>query len=291
MTKVLITGTNSFIGRSFRRFSKYKDTEEISLFVNEPEDIDFSGYDTILHLAAIVHQTRKIADAEYFRVNRDLCLRVADQAKKSGVRHFIFMSTIKVYHESVVESGIRNEDSMCCPEDAYGRSKYEAEVRLKELRDNNFKVSIIRSSLVYGEGVKANMLSMIKLVDKCPILPFKNIDNKRNFVYIENLIGYIDRVIELKASGTFIAIDPESISTSVLVNYISKFLGKKVILFALPWFVLRLMSFFLPGIIRRLFYSLEFENSETLRALDFSVPFTTEEGIRRTINSYKSLSR
>lgn len=90
MTKVLITGANSFVGTNFQFFSKYKDVEEISLFENKPEDINFGKYDVVLHLAAIVHQSKKIPESEYFNVNRDLCLRVAKNAKKAGIKQFVF---------------------------------------------------------------------------------------------------------------------------------------------------------------------------------------------------------
>jgi nucleoside-diphosphate-sugar epimerase len=287
MTKVIITGANSFIGRNFIKFSHNRDIEEVSLIDYEPEEIEFSKYDIVLHLAAIVHRSRKIPDEEYFRINCDLSLRIAEQAKKSGIKQFIFLSTLKVYSESMSGIDIRNELSICYPSDVYGQSKYEAEIRIKKIEDKDFKVSIIRPSLVYGEGVKANMLSLIKIVDMCPILPFGKITNKRNFVYIENLIGYIDRVIETRASGIYIAIDAKAISTTELVNYLSKYLEKKTVLVSLPRIILRLISFIFPDISNRLFGSLEFDNSITLNELNFTVPFTTEEGIRRTIIAYR----
>src|SRR5664280_1337214 len=97
MKKILITGANSFIGTNFRRISKYQNIEEVSLKENSPDEIDFSQFEIVLHLAAIVHQSKKIDAEEYFYVNRDLCLRVAEQAKRAGVKQFIFLSSIKVY--------------------------------------------------------------------------------------------------------------------------------------------------------------------------------------------------
>src|SRR5450759_188852 len=168
MTKILITGAKSFVGTNFRRFSQFENTDEISLYENKPEDIDYSKYDVVLHLAAIVHQSKKIAESEYFQVNRDLCLRTAESAKKAGIKQFIFISSLKIYGEYIPDSELRNEDSRCFPDDAYGRSKYEAEIGLKKLEDVNFTISIIRSPVVYGEGVGANMLSIVKLIESFP---------------------------------------------------------------------------------------------------------------------------
>jgi UDP-glucose 4-epimerase len=165
MTKVLITGANSFVGTNFRKYSKYEDCDEISLHENKPETIDFGRYHVILHLAAIVHQSKKIPESEYYRVNRDLCLSVAEYAKKAGVKQFVFLSTLKVYGEFINDSQLRDENSPCFPDDAYGKSKYEAEIGLKKMVSENFIVSIIRTPLIYGEEVKANMGNIIKLVD------------------------------------------------------------------------------------------------------------------------------
>ncbi len=288
MTKVLITGANSFVGTNFRKFSQYKDIEEVSLYENRSEDIDFNKYDVVLHLAAIVHQTKKIPESKYFNVNRDLCLRVAEHAKKAGIKQFVFLSTVKVYGEFVPKFGLCNENSKCIPDDAYGKSKYEAELGLKKMEDVNFTVSIIRTPLVYGEGVKSNMLRILKIVEAFPILPFGKVNNKRSITSVENLVGFIDRIIVKKASGIFIAMDENAISTTELVNYLSKYLGKKVTLFKLPQIFTRIGTFFIPGIFDRLYGSLEFDNKKTKKELNFKPPFSTEDGIKKMVLSYKN---
>jgi UDP-glucose 4-epimerase len=286
MIRILITGAGSFVGANFRKYSQFENIDEVSLLDTEPEDINFDKYDLVLHLAAIVHQSRKIGEEEYFRVNRDLCLRVAEQARKSGIRQFIFLSTLKVYGGFVKGSELRNEYSECFPEDAYGKSKYAAEKALQKLENENFIVSIIRTPLVYGEGVKANMISLVKLVDGFPVLPFGKIDNRRNFTFAENLVGYIDRIILKGASGTFITMDDRSHSTTELVDYISKSLGKNVLLFKLPKVVLKFGYFFAAEKLDRLFGSLEFENIRTRQELDYTPPFSTEEGIEKMVKFY-----
>ena len=125
-----------------------------------------------------MHQTIKISEDEYFKINRDLCLEVAKFAKKAGVKQFVFLSTVKVYGKFIKGYSFWNEKSQCFPDDAYGKSKYAAEIALKELNDSNFTVSIVRTPLVYGEGVKANMLSILKLIKKSHFLPFKNVNNR-----------------------------------------------------------------------------------------------------------------
>lgn len=287
MDKILITGSNSFIGKNFMRYSKFRDVDEISLLEHIPEEIDFNSTDIVIHLAAIVHQSNKTPDSEYFKINRDLCLKVAMYAKKAGVKQFIFLSTFKVYGKIIPNSGILNEHSPCFPTDAYGRSKYEAELKLKELEDKNFIISIIRTPLVYGDGVKANMLNLVKLVERFPVLPFGNVRNIRNYTYVENLVGYIDRIIEKKASGVFITMDEVPLSTTDLVKYISKYFEKKVYLFTIPAIILKICKIPFPGIINRLFGSFEFDNHNTLEVLDFRPQYSSEEGIKKMVLAYK----
>ena len=167
MTKILITGTNSFVGRNFLQYSKFTDIDEISLFDNLPENIDFGKYDVVIHLVAIVHETIRIPDEKYFTINKDLCLKVANYAKKAHVKQFIFLSSVKVYGRFISGNEPWNEKSTCMPEDAYGKSKHAAELALKEIEDKGFIVSIIRTPLVYGEHVRANMLNIMKLLILC----------------------------------------------------------------------------------------------------------------------------
>jgi len=291
MIKVLITGANSFIGTNFMKYSAFRKVREISLKEINPEDIDFSDVDIVLHLAAIVHQSKKIEEKEYFRVNTDLSVSVAALAKQAGVKHFIFLSTIKVYGNYIPDSGLRNENSKCYPDDAYGKSKYAAEMSLIKMQDPGFTVSIIRTPLVYGEGVKANMVNLIRLVDSFPLLPFASTGNRRNFTFTENLVGYIDRIIEMKISGIFIAMDKTALSTNELVGFISKHLGKKVYLFKLPGFLHRIFRIFIPEMLERLYGSLELDNSITRTILNYEPPFSTEEGIKRTVSNYLNIKK
>jgi nucleoside-diphosphate-sugar epimerase len=283
MNEILITGANSFVGTNYCGYSRNKSVKEISLFDIKPAAIDFTQVDIVIHLVAIVHQSKRIHEEQYFKVNRDLCINVAECAKKAGVKQFIFLSTVKVYGEYNPDSGPWDEDSICHPDDSYGKSKYEAEIALKKMETAEFVVSIIRTPLVYGTGVKANMLSILKLVDRFPILPLAGVNNKRSFTSAENLVAFIDCIIDRRASGIFIAMDEKPLSTPELVNLISRYLNKKIYLIKMPEVFVRLGKYLIPKIFDRLYGSFEMDNSKTLRKLDFSPPLSTEEGIGKMV--------
>lgn len=288
MAEILITGAGSFIGTNFLKYSKNRQVKEVSLINNRPDQIDFRNVDVVLHLAAIVHHSSKISEQEYFKINRDLCIDVATMAKKNGVKHFVFLSTVRVYGDDDSSGTIKNEASECLPGDSYGKSKFAAEKDLTKMNDQDFIVSIVRTPLVYGEGVKANMFNLIRLVDSVPLLPFAKVENRRSFTYVENLVGFIDRIIEKKAPGIFIAMDNNPLSTTDLVEKISGFLGKETHLFKLSPTIIKICSALIPGKLDKLFGSSEFENTSSKTILNFQPQFSTDEGLRRTVAHYLS---
>jgi nucleoside-diphosphate-sugar epimerase len=193
---------------------------------------------------------------------------------------------VKVYGKFIPGSQPWNENSVCKPEDTYGMSKFEAEVALRELEDDEFIVSIIRTPIVYGPGVMANMLKLIKLIERLPILPFGHVINSRHYTYIENLIAFIDRIIKIKASGTFIAMDEKALSTTDLVEYLSKFLHRRIVLFRLPDVIVDAGVYLMPNFFDRLYRSFYLDNTKTKEILNFEAPFLTEEGLSMMISAY-----
>jgi len=286
MKKVLITGKNSFIGTCFRNmFHDQFRIEEACLVENKPEEIDFSGYDVVFHVAAIVHSTKQVSRETYFRVNSDLAVEAAEHAKKAGVTQFVFMSTVKVYGEYTEPGKPWTETSECHPVDPYGESKLDAEKRLNSLNNEEFKVSILRTPVVYGPGVKGNIGSLLKLTDKLPWIPLGNIPNKRCFIYSGNLISLIYTIIRKDKPGIFLAAENNGISTTSLVTAMANEFGNKKII-PLPGIARLALEKIKPSVHQRLFGYLELDNSLTRERLAFSPPYTLEQGIRETVHWY-----
>ena len=288
--KLLITGSNGFVGSYF--INKYKDKYEIKSFSflhDAPKGISSGHFealhvkdvDVVFHLSALVHQMGGASASEYERVNVTQTLELAKKAKESGVKHFVFMSTVKVYGEETKSK--YSENSVCNPEDEYGKSKLKAEIELQKLENENFKVSIIRTPIVYGYGVKANIKNLVNLINKVPLLPFGGIDNKRSMVYIGNLCHLVDVVIEQEKAGIFLASDDEPLSTSRLIELIAKSLDKKIYLIKIPFFE-TLLKLVKPSFHKRLYGSLEVDNTLTKEKLNLKNRYSVEDGIKLMIN-------
>lgn len=286
--KVLVTGASGFIGQHFIKNANEFDIIKVDLLKQSVSDVDFSGVNSVLHLAAYVHQMKGGDSNYYFKVNRDLAFEVAKRAKMQNVKQFVFMSTVKVYGEFTDDNNYWDEESECHPEDDYGKSKLEAEKLILELEDDNFKIAIVRSPLVYGEGVKANMLNLMKLVDRFPVLPLGNINNKRTMVFIGNLISVFQKIIEEQFNGVIIPSDDKSLSTTELVKLISCELNKKLILINANYTVKPLLLF-KPILANRLLGSLFLNNEKSKREYDLILPYTIEQGISKMVEWYKKV--
>lgn len=274
---ILLTGASGFIGSYF--FEKYSEKYSIKTFSFQRDNfdsLDLTQSETILHLSALVHQMNGASKQQYEEVNITQTLKLAKKAKLSGVRHFIFMSTIKVYGEE--SDCAYTEASACHPQDDYGKSKYLAELELEKLADADFIVSIIRTPIVYGAGTKGNIKNLISLIRTMPILPFKNTHNTRSMVYVGNLCALIESVIEHLSKGVFLASDDVSLSTTEFIQKISATLGKNIHLVYIPFFE-TLLHFFAPSLHKRLFGDLIVNNSLTKERLNFINPYTVDQGI------------
>lgn len=233
MIHVLITGKTGFIGNAVQNrlsdFPLFFTPSLQSIRDNAWRIVGFKGYNAIVHTAGIAHvQSDPSLEGEYMRVNRDLTLAIAKRAKADGVRHFIFMSSIIVYGDASCagERKIITPDTVPCPSGAYGQSKLEAENGLLALADDHFKVSIIRSPMVYGRGCKGNYNTLSILARKLPVFP--DFDNYRSAIYVGNLAELIRIILEKGLEGTFCPQDEFITSTRNMVERIARARGKKI---------------------------------------------------------------
>jgi UDP-glucose 4-epimerase len=228
MKKILITGANSYIGTSFEKWvAQWPDryvVDTLDMMDGSWKESDFSGYDSVFHVAGIAHvkETKKITEL-YYKVNRDLAYEVAKKAKDDGVKHFVFLSTMSVYG---IERGIITKETKPYPKNNYGKSKLEAEELISELEDNNFKIAVLRPPIVYGKGCKGNYPRLAKLALKLPLFP--EIKNQRSMLFIDNLSEFVKIVIDRKTSGVLWPQNMQYVCTTNLVRYIANLHCKKI---------------------------------------------------------------
>ena len=277
MNKILITGSNGYLASNFlNQYKKVYDFEKFSLLNQKIEDINFDNIDIILHCAALVHQKVEQPYEKYHEINVEYPVKLAKLAKQNSVKQFVFISTIAVYGE---EKEKLDENTICNPITQYGKSKLEAEKELFKLNDDDFIVSILRLPMIYGKDAPGNIDSLVKLVKKSPIIPLGSIENRRSFISIQNLCHIVDEVITQQKAGIFLASDDEPLSTSRLIELIAKNLDKKIYLIKVPFFE-SLLKILKPSFHKRLYGSLEVDNSITKEKLNLKNPYSVEDGIK-----------
>jgi UDP-glucose 4-epimerase len=290
MKKIAVTGPTGFVGHRLMAYDRDRyDLIPVLLRETEPEKLDLRGITTVVHLAGKAHEMKAIDEQVYFDVNYELTRRLADRARSQGVAQFVYISSTKVYGDDIRTT--LNEQSPCHPTDAYGASKLKAEQYLQSVSDASFKVAIIRPPLIYGPGVKGNMLRLLQLADKRWPLPFGNSANARSMVFIDNLIELINTIVEQQAAGIFVAGDRAPLSTGALIRLIRKRLGNPARLVNVPGIVLKSIQKIKPALYIRLFGSFVADNQATNRQLNFVPPYTTEEGIGQMTDWFRNYSK
>lgn len=308
--KILVTGANGFIGRALwkalhlagyqvrpamRIPTQYHaisnqtivgDITETTLWHEALQNIT-----VVIHLAARVHVMNDTAIdslAEFRKANVDATLNLARQAANAGVKRFIFLSSIKVNGEATRPEHPFSTDDTPTPTDAYGISKQEAEEALRSLASSTgMEIVIIRSPLVYGPGVRANFLNLMKLVKTGLPLPLGAIHSRRSMVALDNLIDLlITCTYHPAASGkTFMVSDDNDVNITQLLRMLACAMGKRSILLSVPVRIITVTAALLgkSAMTNRIIDSLQVDITQTKSILDWKPVVTMQESLNKTV--------
>ena len=322
--KVFVTGATGFVGKAIiqdllsksyevkalvREFSEVLPLLVEQVVVGDLVDFcsghckdlvreSFAEVDVIIHTAARVHMMNDdVPDplAQFRKVNRDVTLLLARLAAESGIKRFVFLSSIKVNGENTRPGKPFTPDDVNIPDDPYGLSKYEAEQGLLALaKETGMEVVIIRPPLVYGPGVKGNFYSMMKWMNMPVPLPFGAIHNRRSLVALDNLVSLVnlcvDREKSLRASNQVLLIsDGKDISTTQLLRKVGQILNRGHHAFTRAWLVpvpICILLFFAKALRKtdmaeRLLGSLQVDSSKTRELLGWSPVINIDEQLEK----------
>lgn len=310
--KLLVTGASGFIGRALcARFSEDGDVDLVATvraagdsaptarsvrakeLIPETrwEDV-LDSVDVVVHAAAHVHVVSGPHSLTWYRrVNVDGTLSLARQAASCGVKRFIFLSSVKVNGDNTQPGCAFRAKDPPGPTDAYAISKHEAEIGLARVADEQgMEVVTIRPPLVYGPGVKANFLTLMRWVYKGYPMPFARVANRRSLIAVHNLVDLVRLccVHPLAANETFMAADGEDISTAELITRLGIALDRPVRLIPLrPKLLLVLAT--AAGKrdqARRLLGNLQVDARRTRERLGWEPPVSMEEALQSTARHF-----
>lgn len=313
---ILLTGATGFVGGAILKRLHHENKHSVVVAVRDESRVPINGVskvciesfdgvtrweehltgsNIVIHSAARVHVMNDVeADplAAFRKVNVEGTLNLARQSAAAGVRRFIFISSIKVNGEGTVPGTAYGADDVPAPVDPYGISKMEAEQGLRELAaETAMDVVIIRPVLVYGPGVKANFLNMMRWLDKGVPLPFGAIYNSRSLVALDNLVDLVLTCIDHSAAAnqTFLVSDGEDLSTTALLSKMAKALNKPARLIPVPSWILQSGAALLgkKGLSQRLCGSLQVDLTKTRNLLGWTPPLSVDEALANTAKHFR----
>ena len=313
--RILVTGASGFVGRAVverlrdagrfevRGSVRRDDAERVagvdySLVQGLGRDTDWSaalaGCDAVIHTAARVHVMRERAtdpDAEFRRANVEGTLALVEQAIAAGVRRFVFVSSIKVNGEETEPGRPFAPDDAPAPRDTYGRSKLAAEQGLRALLEAAGREwVIVRPTLVYGPGVRANFATMLRWVRRGVPLPLAAVRNRRSLTGLGNLAALLECCVAHPAAANevFLAADGEDLSTPELLHRLAHAMRKQPRLFAVsPAALLAVAA--LAGRrawARRLLGNLQVDCSKARERLGWAPPISVDAGLELTVRAF-----
>ena len=286
--RIVVTGSSGFIGQILCPVLRARGHEVVVLDRAATGDlagfsrwsVHVAGADAVVHLAGVAH-SRHVDEARLRAVNVDSVLALGKAAATAGTR-LLFMSSVKALGEET--PGLPFDDaSPTAPQDAYGRAKAAAETALRAVP--GLSLTVLRPPLVYGPGVKANFLALLRAVARGWPLPLASIENRRSFVYAGNLADAVVRCLESKlaAGKTYGVTDGAPLSTAALCRALGTALGRPARLFPCPPALLELVP---PA--SSLTRSLVLDDSALRRELGWAPPYTIDEGLRLTAGWFRS---
>ena len=314
-SRVLVTGANGFVGKTLcgdlhvRGFATWAAVRSASSLVEDAEiaavgEIDgrtdwnevLSDVDVVIHLAARVHVMRDDAVdplSEFRRINTAGTEHLARCAAAAGVRRLVYVSSIKVNGEATREGARFTEADPPHPQDPYGISKWEAERALHRIAaETGLEIVVVRPPLVYGAGVKGNFVTMLKVLAKGIPLPLASVHNLRSLVYVENVVDALILCATHPAAAgqTYLVSDGEDVSTPNLLRQLGAAMGRPVRLFPCPSALLKLVASSIGKSeqIERLLGSLQVDSGKILRELNWTPPYTLQQGLQKTAEWYRN---
>jgi nucleoside-diphosphate-sugar epimerase len=280
---ILITGANGFVGRHLsavlheaghKVICAVRDANKAvsncdnrivkNMAMSSHWDTALEGVEVVIHLIARTHSTESSRSQElalYRAVNVDITSALGHAIKRASVQHVIFMSSIKVHGETTGSEPF-TEASTLQPEDAYGKTKLEAEQVLYDLlKETDKQLTIVRAPLIRGEDLKGNLATLEKAITRGVPLPFRSVRNARSIVTLATLGAFVSACIANRhdASGAFLVADTPPLSTAELISKIGDSIGIEPKLFAAPR-ILLVLSLTLIGrkdLINKLIKNLE----------------------------------
>lgn len=285
---ILIVGKDSYIGNHIDEWltSKGHQINQLDVLTDEWKSFDYSPYDSIVHVAGIVHRPDCNDWELYKRVNTDMPIEIAKMSKAQGVKQYVYFSTMGVYYaDKSLDGCIIDENTPLQKEgnSMYGKSKLMAEEGLQKLQDDTFEVAFVRPPSVYGKGCKGGYITgFAKIARYLIIKPKAYVNAIQSFIYIDNLAECVRLIVENNLNGVFCPQDNEIPNANRLLEVICNGIGQKYYESTFLGWCLRLVSF-IP-LVKKAYGGIAYSRTlSSILGYDYVVVWF-EDGMKKTVS-------
>lgn len=303
--RIVVTGGAGFIGRALcarlagrglrvtallRREAEVAPGIEARVMGTLTAETDWApllaGAAAVVHLASRAHAPAGAAEGrDWIAAEAASAGHLAEAAVDAGVERIVLLSSVKVHGEITGATAFR-ADMAPAPADPYARAKWGIEQAMRRATLDRPRLIVLRPPLVYGPGVKANFLALLRLVDRGLPLPFASIANRRSLIFLGNLIDLIETVLAHPAApdGTFLLRDDEELSTPDLARRIARALDRPSRLLPCPPPLLHAAARLVGrgAAAERLLGSLRVDDGATRTALGWRPSIALDAGLAKT---------
>lgn len=298
---ISILGASGFIGQNlYTNLTKHYNVQTISLRETSWKAL-IQQSNVIVNLVGKAHDHKGTAtEQDFYYANTELAKEIFEVFINSDAKLFIHISSLAALEEVESEKAL-TEDAIPHPQSWYGKSKRAGEEwLLNQILPEGKKVIILRPPMVHGPGDKGNLGLLYKLISKGIPYPLASFNNQRSFISIDNFNFFIQEIIKGQdklVSGIYHISDDEPIATNTIISIMKEVEQKNIPNLSFPKSFVNLMAKVgdiipipLNSIrLKKMTSNLVLSNEKTKAALGIEkLPLTAEEGIEKTIKSFKT---
>ncbi len=254
------------------------------------------GTKSIILLAA-EHKDDVSPVSLYYDVNVKGTKNVLKAMDNAGVKNIIFTSSVAIYG---LNKKNPNEAHPEDPFNHYGKSKWQAEMAIKEWYENdpnNKTVTIIRPTVIFGERNRGNVFNLLKQISSGRFLMIGKGKNKKSMAYVGNIVAFIKSRLDKNELGfnVFNYTDKPDLSMTELVKVIENKLNILVPKIKIPYWIGMLggYGYDLVSLVTRKKFSISSvrvkkfcattQFNATKAHSNFKAPYSLKEGLELTL--------
>lgn len=313
MLKIALIGGSGFIGTELiKELKDHKiqnlDKKESPLSCLQTDIIDVRDKislnkirnDTDLVILLAAEHTDNVSPISlYYDVNVRGTKNVLEVMNEKGIKNIIFTSSVAIYG---LDKESPTEENPADPFNDYGKSKWEAEGKLREwykTEPNTRSLSIIRPTVVFGEKNRGNVYNLLKQIIGGKFLMIGDGNNKKSMSYVENIVAFIKFLTDRIQAGyqVYNYADKPDLTTKELVNIIYEKINLKKKPISVPYFIGYLggvvfdvcsaitgKKFPISRVRIKKFCATTQFSADKVEKAGFTPPYSLEAGLEKTIN-------